>query len=96
MVHHIHRRTAYVFWGALSVPLEQLQLLEGQDMALVCPDELLEGSIWSDRLGCDRPPGRWPARGDAAGPPQRQGAVGRPSGRMLLTAAPGLRRTRTR
>ena len=55
MVHHIHRRTAHVFRGALSVPLEQLQLLEGQDMALVSPDELLAGSIWSARLGCHRP-----------------------------------------
>jgi 8-oxo-dGTP diphosphatase len=55
MVHHLHRRTAHVFRGELSVPLEQLQLLEGQDMALVSPDELLAGSIWSAQLGCYRP-----------------------------------------
>jgi 8-oxo-dGTP diphosphatase len=55
MVHHIHRRTAHVFRGELSVPLEHLQLLEDQDMALVRPDELLAGSIWSARLGRDRP-----------------------------------------
>ena len=55
MVHHIHRRTAHVFRGELSVPLEQLQLLEGQDMALVSSDELLAGSIWSTRLGSYRP-----------------------------------------
>lgn len=55
MVHHIHRRTAHVFRGEISVPLEQLQLLEGQDMALVSADELLAGSIWSARLACYRP-----------------------------------------
>ena len=55
MVHHIHRRTAHVFLSELSVPLEQLQLLEGQDLALVSPEELLAGSIWSDRLVCHRP-----------------------------------------
>jgi len=55
MVHHIHRRTAHVFLSELSVPLEQLQLLEGQDLALVSPEELLVGAIWSDRLVCHRP-----------------------------------------
>ena len=55
MVHHIHRRTAHVFRGELSVPLERLQLMEGQDIALVSPEELLLGSIWSTRLGCYRP-----------------------------------------
>ncbi len=55
MVHHIHRRTAHVFHAELSVPLEQLQLLEGQDMALISADELLAGSIWSTRLGTHRP-----------------------------------------
>jgi 8-oxo-dGTP diphosphatase len=55
MVHHTQRRTAHVFRAELSVPLQQLQLLEGQDMALVQVDELLRGSIWSHRLGCHRP-----------------------------------------
>ena len=55
MVHHIHRRTAHVFQAELSVPLEQLQLLEGQDLALVSADELLVGAIWSSRLGSLRP-----------------------------------------
>lgn len=54
MVHHIHRRTAHVFRAELSVPLQQLQLLEGQEMALVSEEELLEGSIWSNQLGCHR------------------------------------------
>ena len=55
MVHHIRRRTAHVFRAELSVPLKQLQLLEGQDMALVSAEKLLVGAIWSDRLGCHRP-----------------------------------------
>jgi 8-oxo-dGTP pyrophosphatase MutT (NUDIX family) len=55
MVHHIQRRTAHVFRAELSVPLQQLTLLEGQDMALVSAEELLEGSIWSTHLGTHRP-----------------------------------------
>ena len=55
MVHHIHRRTAHVFQGELSVPLEQLQLLEGQDLALVSAEALLAGSTWSRRLVSHRP-----------------------------------------
>ena len=55
MVHHIHRRTAHVFQAELLVPLEQLQLLEGQDMALVSAEELLAGSIWSTSLRTHRP-----------------------------------------
>ena len=55
MVHHIHWRTAHVFRGELSVPLEQLQLLEGQDLGLVSPEELLSGSIWSTKLAAYRP-----------------------------------------
>ena len=55
MVHHIHRRTAHVFLPELSVPLEQLQLLEGQDLDLMSPEELLSGSIWSAKLGTPRP-----------------------------------------
>jgi hypothetical protein len=54
-LNHIHRRTAHVFRTELSVPLKQLQLLEGQDMALVSAEELLVGAIWIDRLGCHRP-----------------------------------------
>jgi hypothetical protein len=55
MVHHIHRRTAHVFLAELSVPVEKLRLLEGQDLALVSSDDLLAGSIWSKRLDCPRP-----------------------------------------
>ncbi|MCP9894734.1 NUDIX hydrolase [Vulcanococcus limneticus Candia 3F8] len=55
MEHRLHRRTAHVFHAELSVPLDQLQLLEGQDMALVCTEELLSGAIWSTRLGHPRP-----------------------------------------
>ncbi|MGB5134396.1 MAG: NUDIX hydrolase [Prochlorococcaceae cyanobacterium] len=45
-----HRRLAHVFRVELTVPLSELQLLEGQDMALVSSEELLTGAIWSDRL----------------------------------------------
>lgn len=55
MVHHLHRRTAHVFRAELAVPLEQLRLREGLDMALVGPADLLAGSIWSRHLGCARP-----------------------------------------
>lgn len=55
MVHHINRRTAHVFRSELSVPLEQLQLMEGQDLGLVSPEDLLAGSIWSAKLGTHRP-----------------------------------------
>ncbi|MFY8148573.1 MAG: NUDIX hydrolase [Prochlorococcaceae cyanobacterium] len=53
--HRNERRLAHVFHGELSVPLEQLRLLEGQDMALVETRELLTGSIHSHRLGQVRP-----------------------------------------
>ena len=39
----------------VSVPLEQLQLLDGQDMALVSREELLAGSIWTTQLGTHPP-----------------------------------------
>jgi 8-oxo-dGTP pyrophosphatase MutT (NUDIX family) len=55
MEHRNERRTAHVFRAELAVPLEQLRLLEGQDMALVSAEQLLAGSIWSERLGCERP-----------------------------------------
>jgi hypothetical protein len=36
-------------------PLEQQQLLEGQDMALVCREDLLAETIWSSQLRTDSP-----------------------------------------
>jgi len=39
----------------VAVPVEQLQLLEGQDMALVSPEELLTKSIWCTQLCTHRP-----------------------------------------
>jgi 8-oxo-dGTP diphosphatase len=55
MVNPIHRRKAHLFRAELSVPLEQLQLLEGQDLGLVSPEDLLVGSIWSTKLSAHRP-----------------------------------------
>ena len=37
------------------MPLEQLRLLEGQDMGLVSPEDLLTGSMWSTKLGSYHP-----------------------------------------
>lgn len=42
-------RVAHVFRGALTVPLSQLQLKEGQEMKLVSLHDLVRESIWSDR-----------------------------------------------
>ncbi|MCS5690869.1 NUDIX hydrolase [Cyanobium sp. FGCU-6] len=44
-------RVLHVFRGALTVPLDQLRLQEGQDMALATAHELLSGRVWSPRLG---------------------------------------------
>jgi 8-oxo-dGTP pyrophosphatase MutT (NUDIX family) len=55
MRHRNQRRLAHIFWIELLVPLSELQLLEGQDMALVHVEELRSGFIWSERLGCHRP-----------------------------------------
>lgn len=55
MRHCNPRRLAHIYWAELSVPLAQLSLLEGQDMALVGADELGRGLIWSELLGCHRP-----------------------------------------
>lgn len=48
-------RIAHVFRGALSVPVEQLTLLEGQDLKLTSKQELRQGSVWSDRRSEVRP-----------------------------------------
>ena len=42
-------RVAHVFRGPLSVPLNKLQLKEGQEMKLVSLSELLSESIWSEQ-----------------------------------------------
>jgi 8-oxo-dGTP diphosphatase len=42
-------REAHVFRGTLNVPLNQLQLKEGQEMKLVSLSELVRESIWSER-----------------------------------------------
>jgi len=48
-------RVRHCFRGPLLVPLSELRLLEGQDMALVSPAELRSGRLWSLRLGAYRP-----------------------------------------
>ena len=54
-LHQHPRRLAHVFVGPLTVPLERLRLLEGQDMALVSATELRSGAIHSPKLGQTRP-----------------------------------------
>ena len=46
---HNEFRVAHVFRGALTVPTEELMLLEGQDLKLTSISELRKGCIWSDR-----------------------------------------------
>ena len=48
-------RIAHFFRGELDVPLGELRLMEGQDMALVGGDELISGLVWSPRLREHRP-----------------------------------------
>ena len=48
-------RTAHVFRGALTVPLEQLCLKEGQDLRLASLEELCSETIWSDHCHEQRP-----------------------------------------
>ena len=55
LLHQHPRRLAHVFVGELTVPLQRLQLLEGQDMALVGEAELRSGAIHSPKLGQTRP-----------------------------------------
>ncbi|MFM8660976.1 MAG: NUDIX hydrolase [Cyanobium sp.] len=55
MRHRNQRRLAHVFWAEVPMALSELQLLEGQDMALVHAEELRSGLIWSERQGCQRP-----------------------------------------
>lgn len=51
----IDGRVRHVFRGPLSVPLQRLQLLEGQDLALVSTEELASGQVLSPRSGERRP-----------------------------------------
>lgn len=48
-------RIAHFFQVPLTVSLQALQLLEGQDMVLASLEALESGQIWSPRLGQFRP-----------------------------------------
>lgn len=48
-------RVAYFFHTTLPVPLEALELREGQDMVLAGREELLSGTVWSPGLQERRP-----------------------------------------
>jgi len=43
-------RVRHVFRGPLRLPVDQLRLNGGQDMALVPLDSIARGSVWSPRL----------------------------------------------
>jgi 8-oxo-dGTP diphosphatase len=53
--HRNPQRVAHFFRTTLSVPLEALELREGQDMVLASLAELRSGSIWSPRRREKRP-----------------------------------------
>jgi 8-oxo-dGTP diphosphatase len=53
--HRNPQRVAHFFRTILSVPLEALDLREGQDMVLASLEELRSGSIWSPRRREKRP-----------------------------------------
>ncbi len=48
-------RIAHFFRADLTVPLEALQLLEGQDLVLASAEELNAGRVWSPKLRQHRP-----------------------------------------
>ena len=48
-------RVLHYFHAPLSVPLQALRLLEGQDLALVTLAEMEAGAVWSPKLGESRP-----------------------------------------
>lgn len=51
---HRGDRIRHVFRADLSVPLDQLQLLEGADLSLAHPERLRQGAWLSPKLGCRR------------------------------------------
>ena len=53
--HQDEKRIVHVFTGKLSVPLQDLRLLEGQDMTLASTDQIRSGRLWSQKLNQDRP-----------------------------------------
>lgn len=53
--HRNPQRVAHFFRTALSVPLEALELREGQDMVLASLEELRSGWVWSPRRREKRP-----------------------------------------
>ena len=53
--HQDEQRIVHVFTGKLNVPLQQLQLPEGQDMTLASPEQIRCGRLWSRKLNQERP-----------------------------------------
>lgn len=53
--HELPQRRVHFFRGPLTVNLEELTLLEGQDLALVSLAEMATGQVWSPKLQEHRP-----------------------------------------
>lgn len=51
LAHRSSERLLHVFLGSLTVPLQALELREGQDMTLASRGDLIAGRVWSERLG---------------------------------------------
>lgn len=47
----------HFYQAELTIPVEQLQLNEGQDLGLCAPEDVLRGYKYAPRLGEDRPLG---------------------------------------
>lgn len=52
--HRDERRLVHVFTGTITVPVQQLQLLEGQDMMLATMEQIRHGRLWSKKLNQER------------------------------------------
>jgi 8-oxo-dGTP diphosphatase len=53
--HELPERRVHFFRGPLTVNVEELTLLEGQDLALVSLAEMATGQVWSPKLLQPRP-----------------------------------------
>ncbi len=49
----------YVYYSPLTVPVQNLIQKEGQDLALVAPDEIARGHCFSQKIGQFRPLGQF-------------------------------------
>ena len=55
LTHRNQHRLLHIYVGPLPVPIQQLELQEGQDLTLASLDEIRQGAVFSDRLQQIRP-----------------------------------------